>query len=42
VNEVIFFWGISEVHPTSHQVATTITHMSNMCPSKTSFWEGIK
>jgi len=35
-------WGISEVHPTSHQVATIIKHMSIMCPSKTSFWEGIQ
>ena len=28
--------------PTFHQVATTIIHISNMCPSKTSFWEGMK
>jgi len=37
-----FLWGISEVHPTSHQVATIITHVSNMCPSKISLLEGIK
>jgi len=37
-----FFWGISEVHPMSRQVATIITHMSNMSPSKTSSSEGIK
>jgi len=42
VNEMNFFWRISEFHPNSHEVATIITHMSNMCPSTTSFWEGIK
>jgi len=36
------FVGISEVHPTFHQVATIIIHMSNMYPSKASFLEDIK
>jgi len=36
------FVGISEIHSTFHQVATIIIHMSNMCPSKASFLEGIK
>jgi len=31
--------GISEVHPTFHQVTTIIIHISNMCPSKASFWK---
>jgi len=30
------------VHLTSDQVARIIIHVSNMCPSKTSFLEGIK
>jgi len=42
LNEMRVFWGISEVHPTFHQVATTIIHISNMSPSKASFLEGIK
>jgi len=42
VNEIRVFFGISEVHPTFHQVATIIIHVSEISPSKASFLEGIK
>jgi len=39
VNRIRVFLGIFEVHPTSHQVATIIIPITNMCPSKMAFWK---